>query len=172
MYIAITSLSCRKHEDDMSRRECERHEYRHKKRKSQVMYPVELREDFDVWISMFAFGNHICVRSAHAYLTTMDSGVAATFRELCRSSLKDTTKTLVLNVPPRELGQQVGADALHKSPWKAIVWPSSAWLYCNSILLNPHSAHNLVGLHLQSFSNIGLRLYSMLCLCMECHVKH
>ena len=40
--------------------------------------------------SMYAFGNHICVRSAHAQLTTMDSGVAITFRQLCRSGLKDT----------------------------------------------------------------------------------
>lgn len=108
----------------MSRRECERHEYRRKKRKSRVMYPAELREeDFHIWFpkavlrtieegteeveqdvralmlppsdqaksyrSMYAFGNHIRVRSAQAHLTTMDSGVAATFRQLCRSGLKD-----------------------------------------------------------------------------------
>ena len=40
--------------------------------------------------SMYAFGNHIRVRSAEAQLTTMDSGVAATFRQLCRAGLKDT----------------------------------------------------------------------------------
>jgi hypothetical protein len=109
----------------MSRRECERHEYRRKKRKARVMYPAELRdEDFHIWFpkavvraieegteevqedvralmlppsdaaksyrSMYAFGNHIRVRSAQAQLTTMDSGVAATFRQLCRSGLKDT----------------------------------------------------------------------------------
>jgi hypothetical protein len=40
--------------------------------------------------SMYAFGNHVRVRSAQAQLTTMDSGVAATFRQLCRSGMKDT----------------------------------------------------------------------------------
>ena len=34
----------------MSRRECERHEYRRKKRKVRVVYPVKLRdEDFHIW---------------------------------------------------------------------------------------------------------------------------
>ena len=50
MDMAITSLSCMKHEDDMSQRECERHEYRRKKRKVRVVYPAELRnEDFHIW---------------------------------------------------------------------------------------------------------------------------
>jgi hypothetical protein len=40
--------------------------------------------------SMYAFGNHLRVRSAEAQLTTADSGVAATFRQLCRASTKDT----------------------------------------------------------------------------------
>ena len=40
--------------------------------------------------SMYAFGNHVRVRSAQAQLTTMDYGVAATFRQLCHSGLKDT----------------------------------------------------------------------------------
>ena len=29
--------------------------------------------------SMYAYGNHLCVRSAETHLTTADSGVAATF---------------------------------------------------------------------------------------------
>ena len=50
IYMAITSLSCRKNEDDMLQRECERHEYRRKKRKERVVYPAELRdENFHIW---------------------------------------------------------------------------------------------------------------------------
>ncbi len=33
--------------------------------------------------SMYAFGNHIRVRSSEKELTTMDSRVATTFRQLC-----------------------------------------------------------------------------------------
>ena len=40
--------------------------------------------------SMYAFGNHVPVRSAQAQLTTTDFGAATTFRQLCRSDLKDT----------------------------------------------------------------------------------
>jgi hypothetical protein len=125
MYMTITFLFCRRHEDDMARREWERHEYRRKKRKARVLYPTEMcEEDFHIWFpkavvraieggteevpedvkalmlppsdqaksyrSMYAFGNHIRVRSAEAQWTTMDSGVAATFRQLCRAGLKDT----------------------------------------------------------------------------------
>ena len=39
--------------------------------------------------SMYAFGNHIRVRSAEAQLTTANSGVAATFRQLCRAGIKE-----------------------------------------------------------------------------------
>ena len=125
IHITKSGYSCRRHEDVMSLRECERHEYRRKKRKARVLYPTELRnEDFHSWFpkavlraieegteevkedvralmlppsdvaksyrSMYAFGNHVRVRSAQAQLTTMDSGVAATFRQLCRSGVKDT----------------------------------------------------------------------------------
>ena len=37
--------------------------------------------------SMYAFGNHIHVHSAEGTLTTVDSGVAATFSQHCRSSV-------------------------------------------------------------------------------------
>lgn len=37
--------------------------------------------------SMYAFGNHIRVHSAEGNLTTVDSGVAATFSQHCRSSV-------------------------------------------------------------------------------------
>jgi hypothetical protein len=40
--------------------------------------------------SMYAYGNHLRVRSAETQLTTADSGVAATFRQLCRAGTKDT----------------------------------------------------------------------------------
>jgi hypothetical protein len=39
--------------------------------------------------SMYAYGNHIRIRSAETHLTTADSGVAATFRQLCRTGTKD-----------------------------------------------------------------------------------
>jgi hypothetical protein len=39
--------------------------------------------------SMFAYGNHIRVRSAETHLVTMDSGVAAVFGTTCRSSVND-----------------------------------------------------------------------------------
>ena len=125
IYIAITNMSCRKHKDDMSQCECERHEYMRKKRKARVVYSAELRDkDFHIWFSkavlrtieegtkevqqdvralmllpsnqaklyqsMYVFGNHVRIRSAQAQSTTMDFGVATTFRQLCRSSLKDT----------------------------------------------------------------------------------
>ena len=50
MYMTITTLSCRKHKDDMLWRECERHEYKRKKWKARLVYPAELRdEDFHIW---------------------------------------------------------------------------------------------------------------------------
>ena len=39
--------------------------------------------------SMYAFRNHIRVRSAEAQLTTADLGVAITFQHLCRTGIKD-----------------------------------------------------------------------------------
>jgi hypothetical protein len=51
MYMMITTLSYIKHEDDMLWRKCERHEYIRKKRKTRVVYPVELRdEDFHIYM--------------------------------------------------------------------------------------------------------------------------
>ena len=40
--------------------------------------------------SMYAYGHALRVRSAETQLTTADSGVAATFRQLCRAGTKDT----------------------------------------------------------------------------------
>ena len=39
--------------------------------------------------SMFAFGNHYRVMSAERALKTADSGVAATFRQVCRNGIRD-----------------------------------------------------------------------------------
>jgi hypothetical protein len=39
--------------------------------------------------SMFAYGNHIRVRSTEMELKTCDSGVAATFTQSCRASTRD-----------------------------------------------------------------------------------
>jgi hypothetical protein len=39
--------------------------------------------------SIFAYGNHIHVKSAETHLVTMDSRVAAVFRTTCRSSVND-----------------------------------------------------------------------------------
>ena len=124
MYITITLVSYRRHEDDMAHREGEWHEYRRKKQKARVVYPIEMCDkDFHIWFpkaviwaiedgdeevpqdvkalmlppsdiaksyrSMYAFGNHIRVRSAKAQWTTTDSGVAATFRQLCHVGIKD-----------------------------------------------------------------------------------
>jgi hypothetical protein len=44
--------------------------------------------------SMYAYGNHIRVRSAEGELTTSDSGVAATFSQACRSNRKDRNHTV------------------------------------------------------------------------------
>jgi hypothetical protein len=44
--------------------------------------------------SMYAYGNHICVRRAEVDLTTCDSGVAATFSQSCRASRKDQNHRL------------------------------------------------------------------------------
>jgi hypothetical protein len=45
--------------------------------------------------SMYAFGNHIRVRSAEGTLTTCDCGVAATFSQNCRSSVRAKTMKAV-----------------------------------------------------------------------------
>jgi len=39
--------------------------------------------------SMYAFGNHFRVRSAECSLKTFDSGVAATFEQVCRNGIHD-----------------------------------------------------------------------------------
>ena len=44
--------------------------------------------------SMYAYGNHIRVRSAEVDLSTSDSGVAATFAQACRASRKDRNHTI------------------------------------------------------------------------------
>ena len=50
MYTIVTTLSYRKHKDDMSWRECERRECMHKKQKMRVVYPTGLRDkDFHIW---------------------------------------------------------------------------------------------------------------------------
>jgi hypothetical protein len=55
--------------------------------KALMLPPSDIAKSYR---SMYAFGNHIRVRSAEAQLTTADSGVAATFRQLCRAGMKDT----------------------------------------------------------------------------------
>lgn len=44
--------------------------------------------------SMWAFGNHLRVRSAETELRTCDSGVAATFLRPCRSGVRDRNPVL------------------------------------------------------------------------------
>jgi len=39
--------------------------------------------------SMYAFGNHFRVRSSEQSLKTFDSGVAATFRQVCQNEIRD-----------------------------------------------------------------------------------
>ena len=39
--------------------------------------------------SMYAYGNHLRIRSSEQSLQTADSGVAATFRQVCRNGLSD-----------------------------------------------------------------------------------
>lgn len=39
--------------------------------------------------SMYAFGNHFQVLSSEHSLKTADSGVAATFRQVCRNGIRD-----------------------------------------------------------------------------------
>ena len=46
------------------------------------------------YCSMYAYGNHIRVRSAEVELSTSDSGVAATFSQVCRASRKDRNHTV------------------------------------------------------------------------------
>jgi hypothetical protein len=49
--------------------------------------------------SMFAYGNHIRVKSAETHQITMDSGVAAVFGTTCHSvSMTRTMSTLTLNM--------------------------------------------------------------------------
>jgi len=55
--------------------------------KALMLPPSDMAKSYR---SMYAFGNHIRVRSAEAQLTTVDSGVAATFRQLCRAGMRDT----------------------------------------------------------------------------------
>jgi hypothetical protein len=40
---------------------------------------------------MYAYGNHIRVKSAETNLVTMDSGVAATFTTMCKSNGQDSS---------------------------------------------------------------------------------
>jgi hypothetical protein len=54
--------------------------------KALILPPSDLAKSYR---SMYAFGNHIRVRSAEAHLTTADSGVAATFHQLCRAGIRD-----------------------------------------------------------------------------------
>ena len=48
--------------------------------------PLELAAAYR---SMYAFGNHFRVISAEQSLQTADSGVAATFRQMCRNGIRD-----------------------------------------------------------------------------------
>jgi hypothetical protein len=43
--------------------------------------------------SMYAFGNHFRVLSSETPLKTCDSGVAATFRQVCRNGIRDANQT-------------------------------------------------------------------------------
>ena len=162
MYITITLVSYRRHEDDMAHCEGERHEYRRKKRKVRVVYPTEMcDEDFHVWFlkaviraiedgdeevpqdvkalmlhpsdvaksyrSMYAFGNHIRVRSAEAQLTTVDSIVAATFRQLCRVGIKDRNLRAVELEYVEWMEEILSVDYGH---FEVVV------LYCNWVVAN------------------------------------
>jgi hypothetical protein len=40
---------------------------------------------------MYAYGNHICVKSVETNLVTMDSGVTPTFTKMCKSSGQDSS---------------------------------------------------------------------------------
>ena len=59
MYMVITNLSYMTHEDDVSRREYERHEYMRKKRKVRIVFLTALRdEDFHIWFSKAVYARH------------------------------------------------------------------------------------------------------------------
>ena len=42
-----------------------------------------------VYKSMYAYGNHYRVLSSEAHLKTSDSGIAATYKQVCRNSVRD-----------------------------------------------------------------------------------
>ena len=54
--------------------------------KALMLHPLDVAKSYR---SMYAFGNRIRVRSAEAQLTTANSGVATTFRQLCHAGIKD-----------------------------------------------------------------------------------
>ena len=50
--------------------------------------------DAKLYRSMYAYGNHLRVRSVETKLSTSDSGVAARFSQACRASRKDRNHTV------------------------------------------------------------------------------